>query len=64
MISLILIGSLLFGVRVNSFWDSGNFLMNLVGMGCTGLGVLIGRKKRKSLFLQLLEESILRPKRR
>jgi uncharacterized membrane protein YqgA involved in biofilm formation len=47
-IFLILLGSLLIGLTVNSFGDIGNTLMKIIGIICVVLGIRTIIKKNKT----------------
>jgi hypothetical protein len=49
-IPFILIGSLLSNLKIDDIGNIGNIIMNILGVGCLFLGVLIGRSKKEKII--------------
>ncbi|KMM37961.1 serine kinase [Alkalihalobacillus macyae] len=47
VIPLILIGGFLVGLKINDLGNLGNIIMNIVGLGCLFIAILIGRNKKR-----------------
>ncbi|MDZ5472431.1 LPXTG cell wall anchor domain-containing protein [Bacillus sp. 31A1R] len=50
VIPIILLGAILFGLRIDNFGNLGNIILNILGVGFMLLGVFIGKKKKQKLF--------------
>jgi hypothetical protein len=49
-IPFILIGSLLSNLKIDDIGNIGNIIMNILGVGCLFLGVLIGISKKEKII--------------